>query len=286
MVILIIVPILDLDYVTTTIWASIEDEGFYLDFHNLWIKSVHTAVLKSIENPVYLSTLNMCVDRFKDASYDGSSLKESNFTDPPLFLFYNFTLFKEYQLLKSTYNNTKYFDLIPSENYEHPDYRKIIATKRNNFNFVDHKYQVSNYSIIEIVYNTDVEKTLDSFLNVLKIVFISIVLLLGSYIFSQDIQHLVTRPLDLCMTRLKFYLSNTDSITENIEFDNDDKLDIRSAYEKALILIDRNQGKKSNSNAKLETKGIDNNVKILINLISISIGKPSKKYRYHNFLIF
>jgi hypothetical protein len=277
MVILIIVPILDVDYVTTTILASIADDGFYLDFKDFWIESLQLAVNKSIENPVYLITLNMCIDRFKDASYDGSSLKESNYTDPPLFYYYNFTLFQEYQLLKSTYNNTKYYSLVPDDNYEHPDFKKIFSSKRNNFNFVDHKYQIGNFSLIEIVYNIDVEKSLDSLLNVFKIIFISIVLLLGSYIFSQDIQNLVTRPLDLCMTRLKFYLSNTDSLTENIDFDNNDKMDIRSAYEKALILIDKNQGKKSNSNAKLETKGIDNNIKILINLISISIGKPSKK---------
>jgi hypothetical protein len=90
----------------------------------------------------------------------------------------------------------------------------------------------------------------------------------------------VSRPLDLVMTRLKIYLSNTDSLTENIDFESTDKMDLRTAYEKALILIDKKQGKKNHKNAdKIETKGIDNQIKLLINLISISIGKPSKHFK-------
>jgi hypothetical protein len=82
------------------------------------------------------------------------------------------------------------------------------------------------------------------------------------------------------MTRLKIYLSNTDSLTENIDFENPDKMDLRTAYENALILIDKKQGKKQQNNAaKIETKGIDNQIKLLINLISISIGKPSKQVK-------
>jgi hypothetical protein len=79
------------------------------------------------------------------------------------------------------------------------------------------------------------------------------------------------------MTRLKIYLSNTDSLNEEIDVRNIDKLDLRTAYERALLLIDKNNKDQTIIFKKNETNTIDNNIKILINLISISIGKPSKK---------
>jgi len=81
------------------------------------------------------------------------------------------------------------------------------------------------------------------------------------------------------MTRLKIYINNTDSLSEEINADSVGKGDLRSTYEKALLLLDQRESnivKKKKRND--ETEVIDRSIKVIINLISMSIGKPSKKF--------
>ena len=76
------------------------------------------------------------------------------------------------------------------------------------------------------------------------------------------------------MTRLKIYINNTDSLSEEINADSVGKGDLRSTYEKALLLLDQRESnivKKKKRND--ETEVIDRSIKVIINLISMSIGK-------------
>jgi hypothetical protein len=277
MAILITLPILDLEYFDTILYSPEETptvQRYCLD-------ALNTAFTKSIENPIYFKTISIIYQSCLDLAEDGSSLQSDyNVTASPYFYYFNFTEYMPFQMMlnKSSELNFDEMKYLPNRTYEHIDWEFVFENERNNLNYMlDNFYPDESESMIQYSYNNNAVQNLTSFLNVLKVVFIAVVLLLGAYIFSNDIHYYVTRHLDKVMTRLKIYINNTDSLSEEINADSIGKGDLRSAYEKALLLLDQRESISAKKKKRDdETEVIDRSIKIIINLISMSIGKPSK----------
>ncbi len=282
--ILIVLPILDLEYFDTLIYTPDQTPTV----QRYCLEALNTAFIKSLENPIYFKSIFIIYHTCLDLAEDGLSLKSDyNFTASPYFFYFNFTQYTPFKNLMENYqsNDMLYFknlsfSFLPNNSYNHIDWDFVFENERNNLNFIlDYFYPDESDSRIQYSYNNNLVQNLTSFLNVLKVVFIAIVLLLGAYIFSNDIHYYVTRHLDKVMTRLKIYINNTDSLSEEINADSVGKGDLRSTYEKALLLLDQRESnivKKKKRND--ETEVIDRSIKVIINLISMSIGKPSKKF--------
>ncbi len=199
---------------------------------------------------------------------------------PPYFYYFNFSFYENYRLLLEIIdgqpNKSHYLQFIPNKTWQHSDYEYISYYEYKGFSYFRSYFsndEISN-STIEFVYNNKANQMLQSILNILKVVIIGIVLIGGSLLFTDLINYYVVRPLDKVMTRLEFYLNNTDSLNEEIEKDSIDKMDITSAYKKALLLINDKEREKKYLSTNNETYELDSIIKVLINLISVSLGKP------------
>lgn len=279
MFLMVVFPILDPDYINI-LFGSSEDDATVEFF---CVNSLDDAFLKSINNTKYLPVLQKYWLNCLDAAEDGPSLMESNNTLMPYFLFFNFTNYMPYiELRKILKEKNINMSLIPDEIYIHPYYDYLNKHKRSNLNYKKRIFDNGDNfnSSINFVFNNNKTTNVESLLNILKIVFIAIFLLTGALIFSNDIHYFVIIPLDKVMIRLKLYLNNTDTLDEEIDMESFDKMDIQSAYKKALLLLDKKGHDGKISYKKNETNAIDKNIMTLIHLISISIGKPSKRLYY------
>jgi hypothetical protein len=276
MFLMVVFPILDPDYINI-IFGSSEDDATVESF---CVNSLDDAFLKSIQNQTYLPVLQKYWLNCLDIAEEGSSIKESNNTLNPFFLFFNFTNYMPYYQLKKILEE-KQINLtsLPEEIYSHPYYDYLAQHKRSNLNYKKKIFDNGDSfnSTIKFVFNNNVTMNVESLLNILKIVFIAMFLITGALIFSNDIHYFVIIPLDKVMIRLKLYLNNTDTLNEEVDIENLDKMDLQSAYKKALLVLDKKGQDEKISYKKNETNAIDKNTMVLINLISISIGKPSKK---------
>lgn len=285
MVLLVVVPVLDSNYLST--FLDTPDSEGTVQFYCL--RLIDEMSLHAMKDSVYLTGLSNVFASCIDISESGDKMNSANTgTEEPFFLFFNFSDYNPFLTLKEKYQNTNYSDLIPNITYTHPDYTYMVQNKREEYNYMTRNYNSLNNDswTIEYVYNNNQENNLDSLLNIIKVVYIAILLITGSFMFSNDINFYVTLPLDKAMTRLQVYLNNTDSWSDEIDMKNLDKMDVKVAYKKALLMIDEKKNKNGTHKGvlakKMETNEIDRNIQILINLVSISIGKPSK----HLLLIF
>ncbi len=274
MVLLMILPIFDIDYINAFIYLPSELPTIQKYCLNL----INKSTLKSIENPIYLDNLSRYFIWCVNLSEDGLEISPEH--PSPYFYYFNFSQYDAFNNLTQKYSAKEQFiNIIPNVTYAHKDYEDMKINKRAGSNYFKGSFLVNeNNSAISFVYNNNTQLFLDSFLNIIKVLFIAAILLIGSYIFGSDINTLVTIPIDKAIFRLQIMLSNTDSWGEDIDLENLDGLDIKSAYKKALLLIDLKEKNSRKKKGKLETTKIDNNIKVLINLVSISVGKPSKFY--------
>jgi hypothetical protein len=280
MAILVIVPVLDLDYIDDIRFTSDQIPTIF----RFCVEGLDVTFIKSIKDPSYMKTLNLiyksCLDLAEDGSFISEIQNEDNSTTvEPFFYNINFTEYPPYDNLYKIAETDRYLMLLmPNRTYQHPNFKKVKSTGRENQEYVTKLYYPDESdSRIVIIYNNNTESSLTAGLNILKVLFIAIILLSGVFMFSNDIHLNVTRHLDKITIRVKNYLNNTDSLTENIKLDSSESGDIRTAYQKALLLLDEKEDdnkKKKNKNDD-EIYVIDKNIKIIINLISISIGKPS-----------
>lgn len=293
MTILVVLPVLDVDYVDSIRFADSENPTVY----RYCLETIDQTFMKAIADVRYIKTLDLIYRNCIDLSDDGSSISGENlqiYTNSensnstakiPLFYRLNFTLYTPYRDLYEileTENYEKYKIFLPNITYEHPDFKQVLNTGRENFDYITkYYYPGDSDSSIIIVSNNQTESRMTAYLNIIKVIFIALILLLGVYMFSTDIQFNVTKHLDKIQSRVKYYLINTDSLTDNVEGDSNNSNDIRSAYEKALLLLDEKENEKNKKTKKdnkndNETYVIDENIKIIINLISISLGRQSK----------
>jgi hypothetical protein len=276
MFLMVVFPILDPDYIDLILGSSNDNSTV----ESFCVNSLDNAFLNTIENLTYLPVLQKYWLNCLDAAEDGSSIKESNNTLYPFFILFNFTNYMPYyQLRKILEEKNINLTSLPVEIYSHTYYEYLTKHKRSNLNYKKRVFENGDSfnSTINFVYNNNITINVESLLNLLKIVFISMFLLTGCLIFSNDIHYFVIIPLDKVMTRLKLYLNNTETLNEEIDIENDGKTDLQSAYQKALLLLDKKGQDQKITYKKNETNEIDKNIMVLINLISISIGKPSKE---------
>lgn len=277
MMILVIVPVLDQDYIDEIRFTADEIPSLF----RYCLEGLDLSFVESIKDLRYLKTLNLiyknCIDLTENGFHFSEIENKDNLTNvKPFFYNINFTEYPLYQTLyKIAASNESLRLLIPEIAYQHPNWEMIKNSGRENYNFVTKIYYPDESdSKISLIYNNSTEGKLSAYLNILKILFIAIILLSGVYFFSNDIQVNVTIHLDKITTRIRNYLDNTDSLSENIQDNPSDCNDIRSAYQKALLVLEEKQGS-TKSRKDDEIYVIDQNIKIIINLISISIGKPS-----------
>jgi hypothetical protein len=280
MAILVVLPVLDVDYIDYIRFGSDQTQSIF----RYCVEGLDVTFMKTIKDLRYIKALDLIYKNCLDLTYDGSSMSEmqneDNSTIPePLFYNINFTEYPPYQILyKIAETDKSIMLLMPNITYQHPDFIKVLNTGRENYDYVSKFYYPDDSnSTIVLILNNYMESSLSAVLNILKVLFIAIILLYGVYLFSNDIHLNVTRHLDKIQTRVKYYLNNTDSLSENIDQDSSGSGDLRTAYEKALLLLDQkeNEKKKKPKNDN-ETYIIDKNLKIIMNLISISLGKQSK----------
>jgi hypothetical protein len=323
MTLLIFLPVLDASYINIFLYEN-EDMS---TVHKFCLNGIDDAFTKSIENVKYIKTIHKIFSHCIDLAEDGTSLKELqlsiNSTDeqnsnshrilggggggvpppnliyhvlspfPPYFYYFNFTRYENYNILRKTIegleNKSYYLNYLPNETWQHDDYEYIKHYQYKGFSYFRSYFSNDDFtnSTIEFVYNNNADQMLQSILNILKVVVIGIVLIGGSLLFTDLINYYVVRPLDKVITRLEFYLNNTDSLNEEIEKDSIDKMDITSAYKKALLLINDREREKKFLSTNNETYELDSTIKVLINLVSVSLGKPGKthflpSFEYYN----
>jgi hypothetical protein len=306
LIILVCFPVFDFNYID----SFIHTPSSLATIENFCTKSLDFAFHHALENLEYVETINKIYYHCIDFTEDGSSIRENfysltnitlklddtlidflydkdkylethkvkvNFTlADPYFYFYNFTNYSPYHLLKNiTGNNSNYS--LPRLVYKHPDYLQVTSYKRNQLNFYRQFYYSSetNNSKIEYVYNDNSNRNLQSILNILKIFFVGFFLISGAYNFTYLISYFVIRPMDKLMVRLKIILSNTDPLKRDSEQGINEGADIKSAYMKALLLIDDNESiQKKFYSTQVEINHLDNFLKIMIELVRVSMGNP------------
>ncbi len=312
MTLLIFFPILDASYINIFLYDNEEmstvhkfclngiDDAFTKSIENLkYIKAIQKIFTRCIDLAEDGSSLMeleadynssdeqvLNIPAYRMLSGGGGGASNLNLSHhvlspfPPYFYYFNFSSYENYHLLLEIIdgqpNKSHYLQFIPNETWQHVDYDYITYYEYKGFSYFRSYFSnddISN-STIEFVYNNKANQMLQSILNILKVVIIGIVLIGGSLLFTDLITYYVVRPLDKVMTRLEFYLNNTDSLNEEIEKDSIDKMDITSAYKKALLLINDKEREKKFLSTNNETYELDSTIKVLINLIAVSLGKP------------
>jgi hypothetical protein len=306
LIILVCFPVFDFNYID----SFINTPSSLATIENFCTKSLDSAFHRALKNLNYVETINKIYYHCIDLTEDGSSIRENfyaltnitlklddtfidflydkdkylethkvtvNFTlADPYFYFYNFTNYSPYHLLKNiTGKNSNYS--LPRLVYKHPDYLQVTSYKRNQLNFYRQFYFSSetNNSKIEYVYNDNSNRNLQCILNMAKIFFVGFFLISGAYNFNHLISYFVIRPMDKLMIRLKLILSNTDPLKRHSEQGINEGADIKSAYMKALLLIDDNESiQKQFYSTQVEINELDKFLKIMIELVRVSMGNP------------
>lgn len=276
MLLLISLPVIDLDYINTFLWTPDQTPTV----QNFCLNSLDNLFSQALIDPNYLYGINKILTACISVSLDGNSFDGPNMDDP-YFYYFNFSQYDPYNQIAQLYINTSYAYLIPNVTYQHYRLQYIELNWRDSQNYV-HDYFIPNdnsNSTIEYIYSTNAVLFLSCLLDILKAIFIALILILGSYIFSKDVHFLVILPLDKILTRLQFYLSNSDTFNEEldlVQIDLNTNLDPQAAYKRALLILDEQKGRNIELLDKtLETYEIDKSFKVLIKLISVSIGKSS-----------
>ena len=316
LILLVFIPIFDASYIGMFIYDSSEVPTV----PNYCLNSLDDAFTKSLTNLDYIGSINKIFSACLDLAEDGSSIKADNAAPvsssneshqrllnsagavdehhvvspyPPYFYYFNFSSYDNYysllDIINAQANASFYLKFLPNVSYQHPDYDYILHYEYSGYSYFRSYFsnEDNSNSTIEFVYNNNSEQYVQSILNIIKVVVVGFMLIGGSYFFTDLINYYVVRPLDKVMTRLEFYLNNTDSLNEEIEKDSIKQMDVKLAYKKALLMIEDKQSENKFLSTNNETYELDNKIKMLINLISISIGKQSKliyKHIYVNYV--
>ena len=255
MLLLIFFPIIDSDYLNTLIYTN-DQNPLFTDF---CLNSINVFFNASIEDPNKLLFLNKIINKCVNITYENERY--------PLFLKINFSEYKLLNNLTEKYTETNYSSYLPNTTYVNPNLDFIIKTMHKGGDYSINSYFFNN-SKIDYISNEIIDNKLNSLLNIVRTLFVSILLLISTSIFTNDITVYVIKPIDLIIAKLQIYMKNTDLVFKI------DPLNMQITTKSIILLQNKDKKKVKDLNLKkLETYVIDKLIKKLISLISISLGK-------------
>ncbi len=254
MVLLVILPVIDDGYILT----------FYSDYElkfasGFCLQTMAMFYNTSLENPNALKMLNKVINNCVNITWEDEI--------SPYILYLNFSKFETYRNVVDKYGNTSYRDLLPNETYYANDYDNIIRVKRKS-----RDYLFINSISFDNYYSNIVQSGLTARLGLFRTLFVSLLLVLSSVVFTNDVTVYVIKPIDLMTAKLHLYINNTDIIFKI------NPMNIKINAKSIILLQNKNKKIKDPGIKNLETYWIDKLIKRLIRLVSLSVGKPGTLY--------
>jgi hypothetical protein len=262
MFLLISLPILDVDYITSFVYPP----ETLPTVTNFCVNGLDSIFTQALTNPVYLSSINLFIYHCTNTSDTPDYI--------PYFINLNFSRYDLYYNLTELYNNTEYAKDLPNMVFNYDNFNVTPYFNRSSRDYQQGDISFGDDSYISYSLDTYLKYRLMSLLNLAKNIFVSALLIICALVFSNDTTVHVIQPVNKIMARLGFYLNNFDMI----EKADPEKMKLD---EKSIVLINEKKNtllkykrKKDQNSKKMETYLIDKAMKKLISLISLSIGKP------------
>lgn len=259
MLLLISLPILDSEYISSFLYTD-DRLGTSSSF---CIGSINTFFNHSLKNPSGLIMIKRMINSCISYTAEGQKY--------PILLKLIFSEYPLYQNMSNIYTNNVYSNYLPQKVYTYANIDHIETTMREGRDYQYKQSSIINDTEIYIQsYVNNIESSkLAAFIGLFRTLYISIVLIIASLIFTNDINIYVIKPIDIITAKLHLFIKNHDLIYKidplNIDIDA-----------KSIVLLQNRENKMKDPNIKkLETYYIEKLIKRLIKLVSQSIGKPS-----------
>jgi hypothetical protein len=261
MFLLISLPIIDADYITSFIYPP----EYLPAVSDYCLNGLDTSFAMALEDPVYIDQINFFLQFCTNTTDATDSI--------PFFTNIDFSNYSLYTNLTNLYGKSEYAETLPLAVYNYTSFNVTPYFHRNGRDYKFGIISFDNLTYISYEENTYLSGRLTSELNLIKNVFVSILLIISAQVFSYDITSLVIQPVKRIMARLVFYLSSFDMVEKlSLEKMHLDSTTIILLNEKKNSL--KSKKNKQKKNRTMETYLIDKAMKKLIGLISLSIGKP------------
>jgi len=271
LILLVMLPILSGDYIKTFI---LNDEDTAVE--NYCMKTISMLMNISENDPNYLFNLKRHIDCCETISVDITDHLDFNSTEP-YFLYMNFSDYLPFGRLIQKYNNTKFSSYLSKSAYDNFTKRPRLNFMREGYDFMsDYFFDLSDpdidYSKITYIMNNRIFLIIDNTLSILKSIFIGVVLVLGAFLVSNDLNRILIFPLENIKKKLIYLLDHSDEV-----FIKKDKLFDKK---ESLLLKGKTniKSQKGSSIEHSEMKIIDKSLGTLINLLNTSLGGNSKKF--------
>ncbi len=278
MILLISLPIMNSEYVNLFIFNPDESAAFFFI-----VNSITKLIDNSNGDPKYLSGLFHFYNLALQSSEIQDSFEDEEYYSEPYLYYFDLSSYKPYINLYDKYiNDTSYNMYLPNKTYFHFDYEKVVNERRSALNYDLKIYEYDDNSTIVLMFNRNSLQITSTTLNLLKTATVSIFIICGVLIFNHDITVYVAKPIDKVLKRLKYYLNNMDSLIDEsppeeiaLEINRSKTMKKRTSFFASKIPKYQDSAIK-NPKSQIQSIDIDQNIKVLINLASMTIGTQSK----------
>lgn len=289
MLILVTIPMIDIDFISDIVYSAEQKPKRHDYCLSLLSRIMNESIYDDSFFPALNTTFQSCFYS-KDYIDSDNSTPQSEVQRILMMEFNQSQVFKDFM----KYSNKSHLVEFNGTGLHSDDYFYFIDKYRISQDYQEEEFiSEDNYNNITYYYDVRVYNEISSITGMLKSIFVAILLIIGSYIFSIDVNNYVIMPLDKIFAKLNFILQNveahdkeqhddvspTDELEEEIKvlgigpiFDNA-KFDKKSRTirdEQANIKKDPKKKKEKNT---LETHFIDKSLFKMLKLISMSIGK-------------
>jgi hypothetical protein len=257
MFLLVALPIIDDNYIMTFLYLPDNLPTVV----NYCLNGLDSIFSEAVHNPIFLKALNLIIQHCTNTSDTSDNI--------PFLINLNFSNYHSYSQLITNYSNTNYSQYLPQMVYNYTSFENVNPYfGREGRDFQSGAINIDEGSFITYRLNVHMTYRLMSIFNIMKNIFIAVILIVSAVVFSGDIKRIVINPVNKIMSRLDSYLKGIEIIDDENEENKLNKGEVRLSLKDIM---------KKSKIKRLETYQLEKAMKKLISLISLSIGKPILK---------
>lgn len=272
MLILVILPLIDFEFLISILYSY----DYLPHRHSYCIDLIFMHMNYSLQNPNEnsLNALNQTISNCfftKEYLNDNKELP----SEIERFLYINFN---ESELFWQFNNKTKFMG--DTYKLEIEDYEHYFEEHRHSLDYITEIYSIDDNNNITLAYETVEVTRILQICTIVKSIYVSIFLVLGVYLSTLLVNHIVITPLDIIFTKLSMNLRNIETfrnIGEQPDLDVAHVFKLNDLFNNSELTDDFISSEPIASDDRklisgLETYFVDASLVKMLDMISISIG--------------